>query len=931
MSDLIQKGIAATTSTTDRKAAEAALTQAGLSPEGIAQMVNEGRLSVQDGQLLNGRLNSGRAPSTIPPAGTQGFGAWITDESNPRSAWWRHGTDEQKAVAVHENFDDLAAGRAGDGNTPPDAIENMRRQALGDIRPEWGKPGAATPGQDRQNGAARFESIPLKDGGHTLLPGGKWTVEDLEKLHENPTFAKATQAQRDAVMNDIIGQSFADYSQRPGFDQAAYQRFNQIAQQARDRSAALKTWADTGSEAKDFAGNVVGGVARPIIATATDLSAKDPDGEWRAPLGNVAEQAGYWFDKAGDTGAGFLPWNLPARWQLGNDLEALHQDLLNGSFPLNDRARLDEWLAARSKALTQSQKAWYEAVQGRPDTSTDKGLAQHIYTHANSLLNPVNAELVSRFIQTRDPAVWDELHHNLTRTPQRAETEQAQKKSLEDSKIVNFMTQNYGGGDYAEPMKAAGNPLDIASNVVPMVRGLRAGKAATEAAVLAGKSALKGSAAAMAKSILINLGTGGLQTLVENPDATFAELAQAGKENIATALGLHAAGHVAGKAKALVTDLNDAYKARQVIDKLGAPNRQNTFREAVQLHEAENTLAAAQKANLEKKKSAGGTLTSEESSTLDKANATLARHAPRNRGPLPAIPDARRTIQDLSKKEASGPLNADDAHSLADARRAIAQQRVNDLLANKPLSLAQQRELDRFREILAASPYGTELPKGPPPGYDPRPRAPIPGKPPRQHHEWYPIEGDKPVHPSDDKFTPDALAIPDSEIKDTMDRLKANGHAHDRHGPEVTEGQLSDRAMHKVDPITQTKEDGEKSGKNHRAAIRSTQFTSERSMTQAVKAIENSNEYRDNLAKAVAEGDSSFVVENVSLESALGPDYLDHVRGRTRDDSPRNHVGHRPTILKAGKIFAHYKKDPATGQFYLNTMYPTHSPLYERD
>ena len=59
VSDLIQKGITATTSATDRKAADAALTQAGLSPEGISQMVNEGRLSVQDGQLLNGKLNSG--------------------------------------------------------------------------------------------------------------------------------------------------------------------------------------------------------------------------------------------------------------------------------------------------------------------------------------------------------------------------------------------------------------------------------------------------------------------------------------------------------------------------------------------------------------------------------------------------------------------------------------------------------------------------------------------------------------------------------------------------------------------------------------------------------------------------------------------------------------------------------------------------------
>ncbi len=557
VSDLIQKGLAATTSTTDRKAADAALTQAGLSPENISQLVQQGRISVQDGQLLNNKFNSGVQANTTPHASPQGFGAWVTDESNPRSQWWRHGTDEQKAVAVHEYFDALAAGRTGDGHITPEAVENLRRQALGDIRPEWGKPGTTTPGQERQNGAARFESIPLKDGGQTLLPGGKWTVEDLEKLHENPVFAKATQAERDAVMNHIIGQSFTDYSHRPGFDQAAYQRFNQIAQQARDKSAALKTWSNTGSDALNFGGNVLGGVVRPIIATATDLSAKDPDGEWRAPLGNVAEQAGYWSQKAKDTVQGFLPEARAAKSKLGSDLESLHQDLINGNFPLNDRAKLDEWLAARSKGLTDSQKAWYEAVQGKPDTSTDKGLSQHIYTHANSLLNPANAELMSKFIQTRDPAVWDELHRNLTRTPQRAETEQAQQKSLEESKIVNFMTQNYGGGDYAEHMQSAGNPIDIASNLLPMVRGLRAGKAAAEAAVLAGKSTLKGSAAAIAKSAAINLGTGGVQTLVENPDATFADLAQAGKENIATALGLHAVGHVAGKAIAKANDLVD--------------------------------------------------------------------------------------------------------------------------------------------------------------------------------------------------------------------------------------------------------------------------------------------------------------------------------------------------------------------------------------
>ncbi len=59
VSDLFKKGLAATTSTTDRKAADTALTQAGLTPEGISQLVQQGRISVQDGQLLNNKFNSG--------------------------------------------------------------------------------------------------------------------------------------------------------------------------------------------------------------------------------------------------------------------------------------------------------------------------------------------------------------------------------------------------------------------------------------------------------------------------------------------------------------------------------------------------------------------------------------------------------------------------------------------------------------------------------------------------------------------------------------------------------------------------------------------------------------------------------------------------------------------------------------------------------
>lgn len=234
----------------------------------------------------------------------------------------------------------------------------------------------------------------------------------------------------------------------------------------------------------------------------------------------------------------------------------------------------------------------------------------------------------------------------------------------------------------------------------------------------------------------------------------------------------------------------------------------------------------------------------------------------------------------------------------------------------------QQRQLSQFQEILNASPYVTELQKGPPAGYDPHATN-------AAHQEWYPPHGEKPVHPTNDKFTPDALAIPDDEIKATKERLKANGHAQERHGPEVTEGQLSDRAMHGVDPITQTKEDGERSGEDHNYSKHATQFTSDRAMAQAVRSVEKSTEYRDALNEAQRKGENSFTVKDISLESALGTDYEEHVRGQTRKGSAANPTGSRPTILTEGTIFAKYKKDPATGQFHPVTMFAQPSKKYE--
>lgn len=260
---------------------------------------------------------------------------------------------------------------------------------------------------------------------------------------------------------------------------------------------------------------------------------------------------------------------------------------------------------------------------------------------------------------------------------------------------------------------------------------------------------------------------------------------------------------------------------------------------------------------------------------------------------------------------------------MAHAQRAIVQQRVNDLAAaeaNGTLTPAQKRELERFREILATSPYGTELPKGPPPGFDPHATNPA-------HREWHPPDGKKPAHPANDKFTPEALALSDDEIAANMKRMRAEGHAADRHSADLREGQLSDRSVWGADPITQTREDGVHQ-EDHGYSRHATQFTSDRAKVQALKAVEASAEYSNSLKEAEEhnaahpEAPQYQIEVRIPLEDALGPHYENHVRGRSRLGSSKKPTGWEATDLKNGTVFALYRYDESTKTYRLYTMYP---------
>ena len=158
----------------------------------------------------------------------------------------------------------------------------------------------------------------------------------------------------------------------------------------------------------------------------------------------------------------------------------------------------------------------------------------------------------------------------------------------------------------------------------------------------------------------------------------------------------------------------------------------------------------------------------------------------------------------------------------------------------------------------------------------------------------------------------------DAETLARYSALDSQGHAVSRHGAHVNTQMLGDRAVHGIDPMTGTQVDGV-TGKPHTAPRNATGFVSEDAFVQAEHHIRTSQLYGDARDVAMAEGRTHFTVE-MSLEDALGPNYLDQVRGVSRVGSAKNPQGSVPTDLTDGRVLAVFKLTPGS-EPHLVSMY----------
>jgi RHS repeat-associated protein len=148
-------------------------------------------------------------------------------------------------------------------------------------------------------------------------------------------------------------------------------------------------------------------------------------------------------------------------------------------------------------------------------------------------------------------------------------------------------------------------------------------------------------------------------------------------------------------------------------------------------------------------------------------------------------------------------------------------------------------------------------------------------------------------------------------------RLANEGHGVQRHGPQVTRGQLVDRAVHGKDPITGTTVDGVHGG-THQYAQHATKVTSEAAYEFAEDYARGSQQFID----AIAASTTGRAQVEVPLKEIFGDNFNEHVFGITRQGTKAAPTGFTETVFGPDStMIARYKQDSA-GDWIFNTMFP---------
>ncbi len=136
--------------------------------------------------------------------------------------------------------------------------------------------------------------------------------------------------------------------------------------------------------------------------------------------------------------------------------------------------------------------------------------------------------------------------------------------------------------------------------------------------------------------------------------------------------------------------------------------------------------------------------------------------------------------------------------------------------------------------------------------------------------------------------------------------------------------------MYGIDPITGTTDDAfnkfpDGTPKPHNSGKNATKFTSKESLVKAEDYAESSQNYKDPISSAEADGSDYITIKEIKLKDVFGANYKENVFGKTRLGSRNNPTGTAITDFTDGTLTAKFKKD-ASGKWSLDTMFPEPKP-----
>lgn len=389
---------------------------------------------------------------------------------------------------------------------------------------------------------------------------GLMTPDEVVQMLDDEEWKALPTEERSRLLETSLNDASQVLMSQPDWSPEVYRDFGRFAQGARAEVAGNKTFMEKTGEVLGTIGGVLKDSVATIATTAGDMGVLNPDASFKIPLENVAAAAFTNVQKLKNSAQETLPKTLGATpeklaqagltgplatvpgFGVANafinlseggapEVEAGLQGLKNqideGNFPF-EKSAFDQWLGTEQEQLSKAQAGWYAKARGA-DATEDVDVNEAV---TNSLTSKENLPLLAAYMRTRNEAAWTQLRRNLSTTPERRRLIEQERDVTERSKYGAWLDDTFGDGA-SQYISEAGDPFELAGNLIPFIKGAAAVKRGASVMSRVGE-VLKGVGA----EVLSEQGS----LFMDNPHATNAERLQVAKDTAIGSLGLMGAG-----------------------------------------------------------------------------------------------------------------------------------------------------------------------------------------------------------------------------------------------------------------------------------------------------------------------------------------------------------------------------------------------------